>query len=169
MSQRASTSHCNQFEDIWPGVCSSPWLPCPSKHVSGPTEQQVQQEAKTDDFAAGCQHMAKGLAQLIMWTWNTFCWIPHRLMNCACRIKDPKKKKPIYVCLSRPPARCFKLTSCSCPASRSTSVIRPQRPATETSAVSAISWCSASTRKPPTPVPYRCLIRCVSVNELLAF
>lgn len=44
------------------------------------------------------------------------------------------------------------------PASRCTFVIRPQQPVTETSAASATSWCSASTRKPPTQAPYRYII-----------
>lgn len=41
------------------------------------------------------------------------------------------------------------------PSFRCTFVTRPQRRATETSAASVTSWFSASTRRPPTRVPYR--------------
>lgn len=42
--------------------------------------------------------------------------------------------------------------------SRCISAIRPLQPVMETSAASATSWCSVSTRKPPTRVPYRYII-----------
>lgn len=58
------------------------------------------------------------------------------------------------------------LNPCPICSSRCISVIRLQQPMMETSAASATSWSSVSTRKPPTPVQSRYLIFCVLLTFL---